>query len=350
MTAQVLVFWHPTLLVAAPVLGTFLLTHLAADFARTLLLRRHVVLPDPRILRLVVGAGWMTGAAAVLGLSWLAYPAGAVIDAERTNLEVSILAAATSGYGWLRVAQISAGALAVGSAFFMLGAARRREPSSLSLTTLVLVVTLTLHAALSAAHVRAVGQYEPVKLAAMTALWKTRPAAPLELGAWPFDFVEKSKPGIRYKGVLSTWVHGQRQAQVEGLLATPMENRPPVLAMYGLFQSNLALSALAWLTAMVGWRAPKTGTLSRWWPALVVTPLVTLLWLTGWLMSELGRSPWTIRGALRVGDAVWLPYGMAPTALFWVGGSLLAVIMAARQSRRVAPVAPPSPILSADAD
>ncbi|HCH65443.1 MAG TPA: hypothetical protein DFR83_21740, partial [Deltaproteobacteria bacterium] len=215
--------------------------------------------------------------------------------------------------------------------------ARRARPEALALTTRSLFVVLTLQGLVGAATVRSIGRTEPAKLAAMTALWETQPEAPLELGAWPLDFTEKNRDGFQIKGLVSLWVHGNASAEVQGALQTRIEDRPPVLAVYALFQATMGLSFLAWMSALVAWRRAASGSIPRWWIALTTVPTISLAWMSSWLLAELGRSPWTIRHLLRVGDATWTPYGMAPTGILWFLTIIIVVGVAVRRVLRLDP-------------
>jgi cytochrome d ubiquinol oxidase subunit I len=321
VVAQVLVFWSEVFAVAGATLWIPLVVASLADIGRTVLLARHTALPRSALPLGTAASGWLAGAAALLGLAWLAHPHGADIAAERA-LTASPLAAVASGAGWLRVLHVSLGSLALGTTLFAAGAARRGQSSHAALAARGLLAVLTLQALVGATTVRSVGHHEPVKLAAMVAQWEDRSPAPLEVASWPYDFGEKSEPGVELPSVLSAWIHGTTDAKVEGLLSSPMENRPPVAALYVAFQAKLVLAALAWLAALGTVGVQARGGAGRWSLTLGTTPAIALLWVAGWLVAELGRSPWTIRGALRIGDALWLPYGMAPTAALWVAAVL----------------------------
>ena len=342
--AQLVLFWHPLLSIAGPLLLP-LAIYLLSDFGRTLLLQRSVTMPDRSRCITTAVVGWIAGASAILGLAWLGHPVGADLTSERV-VDGPMIAAFTNTSGWIRVCYVSLGALALGTTLFAVGAARRGRSKVVATTTRALVLVLTLQGLVGAATVRSIGQTEPVKLAAMTALWETQPEAPLELGAWPLDFAETNIEGLRLGGLLSIWIHGDSGAEVEGALNTRMENRPPVLALYGFFQAIVLSSLLAWVSALVAWRRSAGGATPRWWLALTTVPTVVLAWGLGWLLAELGRSPWTIRHLLRVGDATWTPYGMAPTGVLWVLTCIVAVFVAGRRLRRLDPP-PTAPALGA---
>lgn len=332
VTAQLAIFWHPTLTIAGPLLLPLAVSVLC-DIVRTILLHQHPTVPSrPRLVATSI-IGWLAGTSAVLGLAWLSNPAGADLSTERV-VEASSLAAFANATGWLRVLHVTLGALALGTACFAVGAARRSRNEALVFTTRMLVIVLSLQAIVGTISVRSVGKNEPIKLAAMIALWETTAEAPMQIAARPLDFAEQSHEFMAIPGVMSTWVHGDQSPAVEGALETRMENRPPILALHTLFQSKLLLGVLAWVSALVGWVRSNRGDSPRWWLTLTTLPTITLTWTAGWLLAELGRSPWTIRHLLRVGDATWTPYGLAPSGAVWLIGSVALLTVAIKRVRR----------------
>ena len=331
VAAQVGIFWRNALEVAGGALVLPLVVAVVGSLARAAVVWRS---PSVSVAGagLAVGAGASSGVSALLGLAWLAHPAGASVAVEGT-LQASAISAFVSASGWMRVAHVGLAATALGATFFALGAARRKQSRSLGLATRTALAAVTLQMFVGAATVRSVGQHEPVKLAAMAAQWEDRASAPVQIGAWPFDFGEQTRPGLALDGLLSTWVHGSADATVEGLLATPMEGRPPIAAMHVSIQMKVFLGLFAWLTLLGATLGGARGRHPRWLLALTTTPSLSVVWLVGWFVAEMGRSPWTIRGVLRVGKAAWTPYGMAPTAVIPILAALVLAVVALRRCR-----------------
>lgn len=157
---------------------------------------------------------------------------------------------------------------------------------------------------------------QPVKLAAMEALYKTQAGAPLLLGGIPDDDTEQVRYGVEIPGALSFMLHEDFEAEVKGLDAVPKDERPKTLVVHLAFQvmvgSGMALAAVALL---FGWlRLKKQEALSsRWflWVVAATTPLGFLAVEAGWTVTEVGRQPWIIYGVLRTQDAVTPMPGMA---------------------------------------
>jgi len=335
IAAQICIFWQSALSVAGATLIVPLVCAILASIGRAVWVYRTPT-PTMAATRGAALLGTLSGVASLTALAWLSHPAGAEI-AHEGSLTASAFAAFTSPHGWMRVASTGLAATTLGATFFAAGAARREHDFGLSTTVRTALLALSLQAVVGLATLRSIAQFEPVKLAAMAAQWDDRPNAPMQVGAWPYDFGEKTNPGKRLPVSLSTLVHGDSSAVVQGLLATPMEDRPPVAALYISIQVKVLTSLLAWLVLLGGTVQVARGKRPRRLLAWVATPLVLFNWTLGWLIAEVGRSPWTIRGALRVGQATWLPYGMTPTALLWCIAAVTLAVVAYRSCRRLDP-------------
>lgn len=342
--AQLGIFWRAAFEVAGAALWLPVGVATIASLARALLLRAAPQPSGPwthgRPLQAAL-LGTLSGATALLALAWLSHPTGTTTAADGTLL-TSVGAAFASPHGWIRTLHLGGAAVVVGGVCFAIGAARRSDTEDLRLALSAALVALTLQAVTGVAVVRSTGIHEPVKLAAMAAQWPSVKAAPLRLGAWPYDFGEHTTGGVAIPGLLARWVHGAPDATVEGLLATPMEARPPIAGLYMGLHARVLSGVVGWIALLVATVRLRRGATSRWLLALLAGPALLLSWSLAWWSAEMGRSPWTIRGVLRVGDATWLPYGMAPTALLWVGLSLALAVWAFRRCRAL-PSAPASP-------
>ncbi len=156
-----------------------------------------------------------------------------------------------------------------------------------------------------------VAKYQPMKLAAMEQLMKTQARAPLTVGP------------IEIPAALSVMAFNDPDAVVRGLEEVPPADRPSPVVRYA-FQGMVALGSLMALVAL--WalvrRLRKKGWHdSRWFSrALIVcAPLGFIATELGWIVTEVGRQPWTITGVLRTADAVTpMPGLLAPFISFTV--------------------------------
>lgn len=159
---------------------------------------------------------------------------------------------------------------------------------------------------LSARHV---ADQQPVKLAALEALFQTEQGAPLHIAGFP-DVERQLVPyAIKIPNGLSLLAFHDPDAVVRGLSEFPRDEWPPVLQVHLAFQvmvaCGLIMAALALVAAVAAWRRRGLPD-SRWFLRAVVAvgPLGILAMEAGWLVTEWGRQPWIVRGAMRTAEAV----------------------------------------------
>jgi cytochrome d ubiquinol oxidase subunit I len=152
-----------------------------------------------------------------------------------------------------------------------------------------------------------VAENQPAKLAAMEGLVDTTAGAPLTLGGWFTD--GRMRYGLEIPNGLSLLVHRDPDGVVTGLAEFPPDQRPPVNVVHLAFDVMVGLgSALLLLALWFGWtwwrrrRIPHTPWFLR---AVAVSGVAAVVALeAGWVVTEVGRQPWTVYGILRTADAV----------------------------------------------
>jgi cytochrome d ubiquinol oxidase subunit I len=194
------------------------------------------------------------------------------------------------------------------SAFYLL---RRQhtEFASLSMKIALPVAVVASILQLVTGHSSAMGVSvnQPVKLAAMEALWTENEPAALALFGWVDEENERLRYGVELPGMLSWMIHGDRSTPVPGLLAVPPDERPPVNIVFQSYHLMVAIGmgliGLSLLGLLGWWR----GTLfrSRWMLWLFVLSVLgpQLANQLGWMTAEIGRQPWIVHGLLRTADA-----------------------------------------------
>ncbi len=184
-----------------------------------------------------------------------------------------------------------------------------------------------------------VARNQPVKLAAMEGQWETERGAPLRIGGFPDERVEKTRFALEIPKGLSFLAHWDPQAEIVGINAVPRANRPPIAIVHIAFQMMVAAGTGMMLIGLVGaWLYWKTRRLpdARWYLASVVVsaPLGLVAIEAGWTVTEVGRQPWIIYNIMRTADAVTpMPGLVIPFALFTLVYLFLAftVIVLIRQ-------------------
>ena len=190
-----------------------------------------------------------------------------------------------------------------------------------------------------------VAHRQPLKLAAMEALFKTSTPASFLIGGLPNSETETIQYGIHIPYLLSFLAHGDLNAEVKGLDIAPKKDWPPVLIVHLAFQIMIALGTfLAFLGAvfLILNRKPKN---EKWNHPLFLkilafaTPLGFIAMESGWVVTEVGRQPWIIYGIMRTKEAVTpMPGLIYPMALFagvYLFLSFIVVWLMMRQIRNV---------------
>ncbi len=145
---------------------------------------------------------------------------------------------------------------------------------------------------------------QPAKLAAAEALYRTGSHAPLRVVT------------VEVPDGLSLLVGGSPDTVVTGLDQVPPDLRPPVPVVHLAFDLmvgiGLGLLALGlWL--LVAWWRRRDLPGTRWFLRLSVLAgfAAPLAVEAGWVVTEVGRQPWTVYGYLRTVDAVNPAPGLA---------------------------------------
>jgi cytochrome d ubiquinol oxidase subunit I len=187
---------------------------------------------------------------------------------------------------------------------------------------------------LSAKHL---AHAQPVKLAAMEAHWETEAWAPLRIGGWPDEEREETRYSVDLPGALSFLAFMDPRAEVRGLKEVPRADRPPVAVVHVAFQlmvgAGVAMMAVAAWFARQAWRARAVPTDRRTLQLVAAAgPLGFIALEAGWVVTEVGRQPWIVRGVMRTADAVTPMPGLAvPFASFtllylFLGGAVVLLL------------------------
>lgn len=176
---------------------------------------------------------------------------------------------------------------------------------------------------------RKVAAEQPEKLAALEGQFRTERGAPLRVGGLPDPERRETRWAIELPRGLSLLAFHDPDAEVKGLEAFPRDTWPNTRNVHLSFQVMVGLGTLlaavsaAWLLGLARRREPP-----RWLLAAVVAsaPAGFLALEAGWLVTEWGRQPFAVWGALRTADAVTPVRNLAaPFVLF----SLLYLLLAA---------------------
>jgi cytochrome bd ubiquinol oxidase subunit I len=217
-------------------------------------------------------------------------------------------------------------------------ALRRQPTSSFHRRALAIALAVTIPTALAQPLVghmagQRVAEHQPLKLAAMEGLEHTQARAPLRLGP------------LEIPGGLSFMAFGDVDAVVRGLEEFPPEDRPHPI-VHTAFQLMVALgTATAGYAALAGflwWRRRRVpGGRGFLLATVALGPAGMIAMEAGWVVTEVGRQPWTIYGVLRTADAatpvtgLWLPF--TTFALIYLGLAVVVIAVLVREVKRTTP-------------
>jgi len=194
---------------------------------------------------------------------------------------------------------------------------------------------------------RQVAKYQPLKLAAMEAQYKTEARAPLRIGGIPNHDEREAPFAIEIPGMLSFLAWGDTDAVVQGMEDFPRENWPPVVVHYAFQLMVLCGILLLLLSVWAGWVWVRKKSLPQsrafLWCTVLSAPLGMAAIEFGWIVTEVGRQPWVIYEVMRTADAVTpMPGLIVPlvvSCMVYIGLSI-AVIAVLRRQVQLAPGLP----------
>jgi len=198
---------------------------------------------------------------------------------------------------------------------------------------------------------REVFRNEPAKFAAIEALHETDTHVPEVLGGYYDDNEVHYGVGIPWgASILSGYVPS---TEIKGLEEVPEEFRPTdraVTVVHLSFDVMVGIgTALLALSAWYGWAYWRRRDIprSRWFlRATAVSGVAAIVALeAGWVVTEVGRQPWTVVGHLLTRDAVttegniWLLFGATVVLYVLVGIATFSVLGLLRKRWRAADAA-----------
>jgi cytochrome d ubiquinol oxidase subunit I len=204
----------------------------------------------------------------------------------------------------------------------------------------VALVSLPLQIASGDLAAKHLAEHQPTKLAAAEALFKSAHGAPLAVGGWPDVEAEELRYAIEIPGALSFLAHADPNAEVLGLETIPKADWPNIPLMHVAFQIMVGagfamLALMAWAAALWLWKKTPPTESPRFLKAAVLSaPLGLIALQAGWVVTEVGRQPWIIRGVMRVDEAVTpMPNLAVPffvfTTLYLVLGAVVVGLLRA---------------------
>jgi cytochrome d ubiquinol oxidase subunit I len=160
-------------------------------------------------------------------------------------------------------------------------------------------------------------QYEPMKLAAAEALWETEQPAGFSLFAVGDMDGSRNHVNVQLPYLLSFLATNSFSGEVEGV--TNLQERfteqfgpgdyvPNVAVLYWAFRLMIGLGLAGVALSVAGlWLTRRTAPPPRRWMyrvAVAALPAALAANIAGWILTEMGRQPWTVVGELLTAASV----------------------------------------------
>jgi cytochrome d ubiquinol oxidase subunit I len=169
-------------------------------------------------------------------------------------------------------------------------------------------VLVPLQIFLGDAHGLNTREHQPAKLAAIESRWETGRDIPITLFAIPDEKAETNHFSIELPHLGSLILTHELNGEVKGLKDFPPDQRPPVLIPFFAFRVMVGCGMLMLGVVLLGgwlrWRGRLTDTPLFLLLCQFLTPIGFFAVIAGWLVTEVGRQPWTVYGLLRTAQSV----------------------------------------------
>lgn len=275
----------------------------------------------------VLSAFWILAAN-----SWMQTPADFhLADDGRLLPDSAWTLLAAPSFGWRFAHMLLASIISVS---FLLGGVaawrlRRRPDEAASRLMLRSALTITLLAlpaqiVVGDLHGENTRTWQPAKLAAMEGSWHAPPPGegePLRLFAIPDQHAQRNHAELAIPAIGSLYLRHNLTGHIKSLSDFPAEAQPPVLPVFFAFRLMVGCGLLMLVVSL-------TANLQRWRGRLYHSPrllrLLTLMspagfmaLLAGWVVTEMGRQPWTVYGVIRTADSL-SPLSLSSTLAIFI--------------------------------
>ncbi len=256
--------------------------------------------------------------------SFMQDPTGYVLRNGRAEL-TSFADILLNGHVWVQFPHVFFAGLATGG-FFILGISAyhlaRKQQIDFFKRSLRFAAGITAVASIMiflVGHLQGqwINKHQPMKLAAMEAVWNTENPAPLSLFAIIDQENKKNSIDIKVPHLLSLMVYDSLTGEVRGINDIQKEYEakygsgnyiPPVFVTYWSFKTMVGIGTLMILVSLLVWfLARKDGVADK---PLLLKLLTLMLFFpyiassAGWILTEVGRFPWIVQGLMKLDAAV----------------------------------------------
>jgi len=206
---------------------------------------------------------------------------------------------------------ITTGFVVLGVAAWLLRRGRAVEESRLMIRMALdlLIVLVPLQILLGDMHGINTLEYQPAKVAAIEGRYDTVRPTPLTIFGIPDDQKEEMRYAVDIPVLGSIILTHSWDGAIKGLKEWPREDRPPVALPFFAFRIMVGIGIIMLVVAIAGQIMMRRGgrlfrsdgflRLCQW-----TSPLGFIAVIAGWIVTEVGRQPWTVYGLMRTADSV----------------------------------------------
>lgn len=211
-------------------------------------------------------------------------------------------------------------AVFIGSATFIAGvsawqlrnaAHNPRARVQFSMALWVIALLMPLQIVVGDLHGRHSLQVQPQKVAAIEGSWIRPPPGagePLRLLAWPDMNERRNLWELSIPRAGSLYLHHDLHSSIAALDEFPPQDIPPVAPVFFAFRLMVGLGLLMLAQGVISLILRRRGRLysARWWLSGCVwlAPAGFLAMVSGWVVTEVGRQPFTVYGLMRTADSL----------------------------------------------
>lgn len=186
------------------------------------------------------------------------------------------------------------------------------------------------------------GKNQPMKMAAMEALWETANPAPFAIFAVADEANQRNTSEIGIPGALSMLIYDEMKGEVKGLKELqaaaevkygPGNYIPPVTQSFWSFRimviAGLWMAAVAALSILLLYRNQLETNKAVLTLLLWSLPFPYIANSSGWILTEGARQPWIVVGLQKVSEAVSTNLTRADIWISLIGFTVLYGVLAA---------------------
>jgi len=185
------------------------------------------------------------------------------------------------------------------------------------------------------------GKHQPMKMAAMEALWETENPAPFAIVATPDEVKQHNSFEVTVPAALSMLIYDEMKGEVKGIKELqaaaevkygPGNYIPPVKQSFWSFRvmviSGLWMAFISALSILLLYKGRLESNPIVLKMLLWSLPMPYIANSTGWILTEGGRQPWIVSGLQKVSQAVSTNLTSTEIWISLIGFTLLYFILA----------------------